>query len=65
MITRVGSCSSRHQVTSVRSPKVQHITRPDPLSGSASSWVNTGSSTPNTGLVTVWPTRSAYRSSSG
>ncbi len=36
MITRAGSCSSRHQVTSVRSPKVQHITMPEPLSGSAS-----------------------------
>ena len=28
MITRVGSCSSRHQVTSVRSPNVQHMTKP-------------------------------------
>ena len=46
MITRAGSCSSRHQVTSVRSPKVQHIAMPAPLSGSAASWASTGSSTP-------------------
>ena len=55
MITRAGSCSSRHQVTSVRSPKVQHITMPAPLSGSAASWASTGSSTPNSGVRTVWP----------
>ena len=46
MITRAGSCSSRHQVTSVRSPNVQHIAMPAPLSGSAASWATTGSSTP-------------------
>ena len=65
MITRVGSCSSRHQVTSVRSPNVQHITSPDPLSGSAASCAITGSSTPYSGEVTVLPIRSAYRSSPG
>ena len=36
MIGRVGSCSSRHQVTSVRSPNVQIIAMPEPFSGSAS-----------------------------
>jgi len=36
MIARVGRSSSRHQVTSVRSPKVHTIAMPDPLSGSAS-----------------------------
>ena len=65
MITRVGSCNSRHQVTSVRSPNVQHMTRPDPLSGSAASCAMTGSSTPYRGEVTVWPKSPAYRSSSG
>ncbi len=35
MIERVGSCSSRHHCTSVRSPNVQHIAMPAPLSGSA------------------------------
>ena len=36
MTDRVGSCSSRHHSTSVRSPKVQHIAMPAPLSISAS-----------------------------
>ena len=52
---RTGSCSSRHQVTSVRSPNVQHIAIPAPLSGSAAWWAITGISTPNTGEVTVLP----------
>ena len=46
MITRAGSCSSRHQITSVRSPNVQHMAMPAPLSGSAAGWASTGSSTP-------------------
>ena len=58
MTVRTGSCSSRHQITSVRSPKVQHITRPEPLSISAAGWATTGISTPNTGEVTVVPKRS-------
>ena len=52
---RTGSWSSRHQVTSVRSPKVQHIAMPAPLSGSAASCATTGISTPKTGEVTVVP----------
>ena len=32
MIGRVGNCSSRHQMTSVKSPKVQIIAMPVPLS---------------------------------
>ncbi len=52
---RVGRSSSRHQVTSVRSPNVQIMAMPVPLSGSASSWARTGTSTPNTGVVTVVP----------
>ena len=32
-MTRVGSCSSRHQVTSVVSPNVQIMAMPEPLSG--------------------------------
>ena len=55
MIDRVGSCSSRHQVTSVRSPKVQHMAMPAPLSGSASRCATTGISTPKSGEVTVDP----------
>ena len=50
---RVGSCSSRHQVTSVMSPKVQIMAMPEPLSGSASSWAWTSTSTPNSGVRTV------------
>ena len=52
---RTGSCSSRHHITSVRSPNVQHIAMPAPLSGSAAGWATTGISTPKTGLVTVVP----------
>ena len=55
MIGRVGSCSSRHQVTSVVSPKVQIIAMPDPFSGSARWCASTGTSTPKTGVVTVLP----------
>ena len=47
--------SSRHQITSVVSPNVQIMALPVPLSGSASSWATTGTSTPNTGVVTVVP----------
>ena len=52
---RTGSWSSRHHWTSVRSPNVQHIAMPAPLSGSAAWWASTGISTPKTGLVTVCP----------
>ncbi len=52
---RTGRSSSRHQVTSVVSPKVQIIAMPDPFSGSASSCARTGTSTPNRGVVTVVP----------
>ena len=62
---RVGSRSSRHHWTSVRSPNVQHMAMPAPLSISASGWATTGTSTPNTGEVTVVPKSEAYRSSSG
>ena len=55
MIGLVGNWSSRHQVTSVVSPNVQIIAMPEPFSGSASSWATTGTSTPNTGVVTVCP----------
>ena len=55
MTVRTGSWSSRHQVTSVRSPKVQHIAMPAPLSGSAAGCASTGISTPKTGEVTVVP----------
>ena len=55
MTVRTGRLSSRHQCTSVRSPKVQHMTRPEPLSISASGCATTGISTPKTGEVTVVP----------
>ena len=55
MTDRVGSCSSRHHRTSVRSPKVQHIAMPAPLSISAAGWATTGTSTPNSGVDTVVP----------
>jgi len=54
-IDRVGRRSSRHQVTSVVSPNVQIMAMPDPLSGWASSWARTGTSTPKTGEVTMVP----------
>ena len=54
-VARVGRSSSRHQITSVRSPNVQIIAMPVPLSGSASSCATTGTSTPNRGVVTVEP----------
>ena len=57
MTERVGSCSSRHHSTSVRSPKVQHMAMPAPLSGSAAGWATTGTSTPNSGERTVVPNR--------
>ena len=52
---RTGRSSSRHQITSVVSPNVQIIAMPEPFSGSASSWARTGTSTPNSGVVTVVP----------
>ena len=52
---RTGRSSSRHQTTSVVSPKVQIIAMPEPLSGCASSCASTGTVTPNSGVVTVVP----------
>ena len=52
---RVGSASSRHHVTSVTSPNVQIMAMPDPLSGSASGWASTGTSTSKRGERTVEP----------
>ena len=57
MIVRLGSCSSRHQMTSVRSPNVHDITMPEPLPGSAAGCATTGTSTPNSGERTVVPNR--------
>ena len=65
MTLRVGRSSSRHHVTSVVSPNVQTMAMPVPLSGCASGCVTTGTSTPNTGVRTVEPTRPAKRASSG
>ena len=55
MMDRVGSWSSRHQITSVTSPKVQIMAMPDPFSGSASGWATIGTSTPKSGVCTVVP----------
>ena len=57
MMDRVGSWSSRHQITSVTSPNVQIMAMPDPFSGSASGWATIGTSTPKSGVRTVVPTR--------
>ena len=56
---RVGRSSSRHQTTSVTSPKVQIMAMPEPLSGSARWCASTGTSTPKSGVCTVVPKRSA------
>ncbi len=56
---RVARSSSRHHTTSVTSPNVQIIAMPDPLSGSASGWASTGTSTPKSGVRTVVPNRTA------
>ena len=55
MTVRTGSWSSRHHWTSVRSPNVQHMAMPAPLSISAAACARTGISTPKTGEVTVVP----------
>ena len=53
---RVGRCSSRHQITSVTSPKVQIMAIPDPFSGSARRMgERSGTSTPKSGVCTVVP----------
>ena len=57
--------SSRHQVTSVVSPKVQIMAMPVPLSGAASSWATIGTSTPNSGVRADFPNSGWKRSSSG
>ena len=44
---------------------MQIIAMPEPLSGSASGWATTGTSTPNSGVRTVVPNSGWYRSSSG
>ncbi len=56
---RVGRSSSRHQTTSVTSPKVQIMAIPEPLSGSARRCASTGTSTPKRGVCTVEPKRVA------
>jgi hypothetical protein len=45
--------SSRHQMTSVRSPKVQIMAMPLPFSGSASGCAFTGTGTPKSGVITT------------
>ena len=55
MTVRTGSCSSRHHIPSVRSPNVQHLAMPAPLSISAAGCGSTGISTPKTGESTVEP----------
>ena len=55
MTVRLGRSSSRHQVTSVRSPNVQHIAMPAPRSISAAGCASTGTSTSNSGERTVVP----------
>ena len=52
---RTGSSQLAPPLTSVRSPNVQHIAMPAPLSISASGCATTGISTPKTGVVTVVP----------
>ncbi|CAB4663535.1 unannotated protein [freshwater metagenome] len=64
-IARFGRSSSRHQITSVTSPKVQIIAIPEPLSFWARWCARTGTSTPNNGVFTVLPNIGWYRSSSG
>ena len=55
MTARTGNASSRHQITSVTSPKVQIIAMPLPLAGSASGCGLTGTRTPNSGVMTSFP----------
>ena len=55
MTARTGNPSSRHQVTSVRSPNVQIIAMPLPFSGSASACALTGTGTLNSGVTTSVP----------
>ena len=55
MIARTGSDSSRHQITSVRSPNVQIIAMPVPFSGSASACARIGTRTPKSGVTTSVP----------
>ncbi len=55
MTLRVGRSSSRHHVTSVVSPNVQTMAMPVPLSGWASGWATTGTSTSKSGVRTVVP----------
>ena len=50
--------SSRCQITSVVSPKVQIIAMPVPLAGSASRCESTGTGWPNTGVIAVVPNSS-------
>ena len=52
---RTGRFSSRHQVTSVMSPKVQIIAMPLPFAGSAREWAWTGTRTPKSGVITSEP----------
>ena len=52
-IPRTGSCSSRHQITSVTSPNVQIMAMPVPLVGSAKPWATTGTGTSNSEAETA------------
>ena len=65
MTARTGSDSSRHQVTSVRSPNVQIIAMPVPFAGSASGCARTGTGTSKSGVITSVSNSGSYRSSSG
>jgi len=56
--SRSGSWYARHQSTSVASPKVQHITAPVPLLGSAAPSASSSTMSPR-GVVTRWPTSPA------
>ena len=55
MTARTGKPSSRHQTTSVMSPKVQIIATPVPFSGSASACARSGTRTPKSGVTTSEP----------
>ncbi|CAB4534568.1 unannotated protein [freshwater metagenome] len=57
-MARFGRSSSRHQITSVTSPKVQIMAIPEPLSIWAKRWATTGTSTSNSGVRTVLPNKS-------
>ena len=65
IIGRVAKFSSRHQITSVKSPNVQTMAMPEPLSGWASGWACTGTETLKIGVCATLPNKCWYRASSG